>query len=282
MAIRIYKPTTPGRRQTSVDSFDDVTKTRPERSLIAIKKKTGGRNASGKITVRHIGGGAKQFYRLIDYKQQKFDIPAVVEAIEYDPNRKARIALVRYQDNVKAYIVAPVDLKVGDQVISSKTRTEIKPGNRMPLEQVPLGMLVYNVEITPGKGAQLVRTAGAVAKLMAVEGKYATIKLPSGEVRLVVKEAMASIGQVSNPDSMHIRIGKAGRKRHMGVKPTVRGKAMNPVDHPHGGGEGHNPIGMKAPKTVWGKPAYGVITRKKKKYSNKFIITRRTAKRKKK
>jgi len=281
VAIRIYKPTTPGRRQTSVDTFSDVTNKRPEKKLVMIKRKTGGRNFSGRITVRHRGGGAKQYYRLIDYKQNKYDMPSIVEAIEYDPNRKARIALLKYQDGQKYYIIAPVDLKIGDQVISSTTRTEIKPGNRMPLEYLPLGSLIYNIEISPGRGAQLVRTAGSVAKLMAVEGEYATIKMPSSEIRLISKKSLATLGQVSNPDAMHLRIGKAGRKRHMGIRPTVRGKVMNPVDHPHGGGEGHNPIGMKAPKTPWGKKALGVLTRKKNKYSNKFIIKRRHKKKRK-
>ncbi|MFA6322403.1 MAG: 50S ribosomal protein L2 [Candidatus Buchananbacteria bacterium] len=275
MPIKIYKPTSPARRHTSVDTFADVTDKQPERKLIAIKKKTGGRNASGKITVRHIGGGAKRYYRLIDYIRNRYDMPAQVMALEYDPNRRARIALIQYADGIKSYIIAPVGLKIGSEVISSKTRTEIQPGNRMPIEQIPLGLIIYDIEITPGKGAQIVRTAGAGAKLMAVEGDYANIKLPSGEVRLISKKSMATIGQVSNPDAMHIRIGKAGRKRHLGVKPTVRGKAMNPVDHPHGGGEGHNPIGMKAPKTPWGKLALGVPTRKKKKYSDNFIVSRR-------
>ncbi|MAF14314.1 MAG: 50S ribosomal protein L2 [Parcubacteria group bacterium] len=281
MGIKVYKPTTPGRRKTSVDTFSDITKKRPERKLTKIKKRQGGRNAQGRITVRHRGGGAKQFYRLIDYKRNKFDMPATVKAIEYDPNRNARIALVEYQDGEKRYIILPVDLKVGAQVISSENRTEIQPGNRMPLEHLPLGSIIYNIEITPGKGAQLVRTAGSNAKLMAVEGKYATIRMPSGEVRLISKKSHATIGQVSNPDAMHIRIGKAGRKRHMGIRPTVRGKAMNPVDHPHGGGEGSNPIGLKAPKTPWGKKALGVLTRKKKKYSDKFIVRNRKKKRRK-
>lgn len=275
MPIRIYKPTTPGRRQTSVDTFADVTKKKPEKSLILIKKKTGGRNASGRITVRHRGGGAKQYYRLIDYRRNKFDMPATVEAIEYDPNRRARIALVKYEDGVKSYIIAPVDLKVGSVVISSKTRTDIQVGNRMPLIEMPLGSQIYEIEITPGKGGQLVRTAGSTAKLMAVEGEYATIRMPSGEIRLIPKDCAATIGQVSNPDAMHIRIGKAGRMRHLGIRPTVRGKVMNPVDHPHGGGEGHNPIGMKAPKTPWGKKALGVKTRRKKKYSSKLIVRAR-------
>ena len=275
MGIKVYKPTTPGRRQTSVDTFSDINKKRPEKKLIKIKKKTGGRNAQGKITVRHHGGGAKQFYRLVDYRQGKFDLPATVIAIEYDPNRRARLALLQYQDGEKRYIIAPTELKVGAAVVSSNKRAEIKAGNRMPLEYLPLGSIIYNIEVTPGKGAQLVRTAGSLAKLMAVEGDYANIKMPSGEIRLISKKSLATIGQVSNPDAMHLRIGKAGRNRHLGIRPTVRGKAMNPVDHPHGGGEGNNPIGLKAPKTPWGKIALGVPTRKKSKYSDQFIIQRR-------
>ncbi|MFA6410550.1 MAG: 50S ribosomal protein L2 [Candidatus Buchananbacteria bacterium] len=281
MPIRIYKPTSPARRQTSVDTFEDITKKAPEKKLIKIKKKKGGRNASGKITVRHQGGGAKQYYRLIDYKRYKFDVPATVLAIEYDPNRRARIALIQYQDGVKAYMIAPVDLKIGDQVLSSKNQIEYKPGNRMPIKYIPLGSIIYEIEIAPGKGGQLVRTAGSAAKLMAVEGGQANIKMPSTEVRLIAADCLATIGQVSNPDAMHIRIGKAGRNRHLGIRPSVRGKVMNPVDHPHGGGEGHNPIGMKAPKTPWGKKALGVLTRKHNKYSDKFIIQRRKNKRRK-
>ena len=275
MPIRIYKPTSPARRHTSVDTFSDLSGKRPEKTLLKIKKEKAGRNASGRITVRHRGAGAKRYYRLLDYRQDKFDLPAKVVAIEYDPNRPGRIALVSYPDGEKRYIIAPVGLQPGDSVMSSKKPIEIKLGNRLPLEYIPLGLLVYNLEITPGRGAQLVRTAGAMAKLMALEGKLATIKLPSSEIRLIPKQALATIGQVSNPDAMHIRIGKAGRQRHLGIRPTVRGKAMNPVDHPHGGGEGASPIGMKAPKTPWGKPALGVKTRKPKKYSNQFIIKRR-------
>ncbi len=280
MPIRIYKPTTPGRRQTSVDTFDDITKKRPEKKLIQIKKKTGGRNFQGKITVRHHGGGAKQYYRFIDYVRNKYDVPATVLAIEYDPNRDARLALLQYQDGVKQYMIAPVDVAVGDVLMSSQKRIEIRSGNRMPLEFLPLGSMVYDIELTPGRGSQMVRTAGSLARLMAVEGAMATIKLPSGEVRLVPKNGSATLGQVSNPDAMHIRIGKAGRQRHLGIRPTVRGKAMNPVDHPHGGGEGHNPIGMKAPKTPWGKKALGVPSRKPKKYSNKYIVAPRKNRRK--
>lgn len=281
MGIKVYKPTTPGRRKTSVDDFSDITKRKPEKKLIKIKKKTGGRNISGKITVRHRGGGARQYYRLIDYKRDKFDIPATVEAVEYDPNRQARIALLKYQDGEKRYMIVPVDLKIGDQVMSSQKRIDIKVGNRMPLEVMPVGTMIYNIEISPGKGAQLVRSAGSTAKLMAIEGDYATIKMPSSEIRLIPKKSMATIGQVSHPEAMHIRLGKAGRVRHLGIRPTVRGKAMNPVDHPHGGGEGGSPIGLKGPKTPWGKPALGVKTRKESKYSDKFIIQRRKKKKRK-
>ena len=275
MAIKIYKPTSPARRQTSIITTETLTKKRPEKRLRLAKKRTGGRNATGRITVRHRGGGAKQFYRLIDYRGDKLDMPATVMALEYDPNRSARIALVSYADGERRYVLAPIDLKVGDQIISSRQRTDVKVGNRMPLDVMPLGMMVYNIELTPGKGAQLVRSAGSSAKLMAVEGAYATLKLPSSEVRMVPKQSMATIGQVSNPEAMHVRVGKAGRKRHMGIRPTVRGKAMNPVDHPHGGGEGHNPIGLKGPKTPWGKYALGVITRKRTKQSNKYIVSKR-------
>lgn len=281
MGIKIYKPTTPARRQTSVSDFSDLNKTKPNKKLMKIKKKTGGRNSSGRITVRHRGGGAKQYYRLIDYKRIKFDMPATVLSIEYDPNRQARIALVEYADGEKQYVIAPHELQVGNIIMSSQKRIEIKAGNRMPLKFIPLGSMIYEIEITPGKGGQLVRTAGSGAKLMAVEGKYANIKMPSGEVRLVLADSSATIGQVSNPDAMHLRIGKAGRMRHMGIRPTVRGKVMNPVDHPHGGGEGSNPIGMKAPKTPWGKLALGVKTRKPNKYSDKLILSRRKKKGKK-
>ncbi len=279
MAVRIYKPTTPGRRQTSVDTFSDITKKAPERKLIKIKKKKGGRNASGHITVRHQGGGAKQYYRLIDYKRAQYDVPATVEAIEYDPNRNARIALITYTTGEKAYMIAPIGLQIGATVVSSLQRTEIQPGNRMPLKHIPLGSDIYDLELTPGKGGQMVRSAGALAKLMAFDGGKATVRMPSGEIRLIPEEASATIGQVSNPDAMNIRIGKAGRHRHMGIRPTVRGKAMNPNDHPHGGGEGSNPIGMKAPKTKWGKKALGVKTRKRNKYSDTMIIRSRKQKR---
>lgn len=259
----------------SVDTFDDITKKAPEKSLTVIKKKHSGRNFQGKITVRHRGGGAKQRYRIIDFKREKYDIPATVEAIEYDPNRSARIALVKYEDGEKRYVVAPVGLKVGDKIVSSQKKIEIKVGNRLRIEDIPTGLIIHAIELLPGKGAQMARSAGAGVQLMAIEGKYAQLKMPSGEIRMVSKDCMATIGQVSNPEHQHIEIGKAGRKRHMGIKPTVRGKVMNPVDHPHGGGEGRNPIGLKHPKTPWGKPALGVKTRKHGKKSDRLIIKRR-------
>lgn len=279
MGIKKYKPITAGRRNSSVDDFKDITAKEPERSLIVIRKKMSGRNSSGKITVRHKGGGAKRYYRIIDFKRDKYDIPAKVVSIEYDPNRSARIALLQYNDGEKRYIVAPIGLTVGKQVISSKQIIEVNAGNAMPLEKIPVGTLIYNVELVPGKGGELARSAGVGVQLMGIEGRYAQIKLPSGEVRLVPKECLATVGQVSNSDYRLIRWGKAGRKRHLGIKPTVRGKAMNPVDHPHGGGEGRNPIGLKNPKTLWGKPALGVKTRDKKKKSTKFIISRRKKRR---
>jgi len=276
MAIKQYKPNRSGRREASFDDFADLTAARPEKKLLKIKKRTGGRNVSGKITVRHIGGGAKKFIRVIDFKRDKFDMPAVVKTIEYDPNRNARIALVFYQDGEKRYIVAPTELKVGDQIISSRGKqAKVKPGNALTLENIPVGSFIYNIELTPGKGGQIVRSAGASAQLMAVEGDYATIKLPSGEIRKILKNCLATLGLVSNPEHMTIRWGKAGRKRHLGIKPSVRGKVMNPVDHPHGGGEGKQPIGLKYPKTPWGKHALGVQTRKPKKYSDQLILQRR-------
>lgn len=280
MAVRKYKPTSPGRRISSVQDFSDVTKSRPEKGLKTIKRKKAGRNSAGRITVRHQGGGTKRFIRAIDWQRHKFDIPAKVVSIEYDPNRGARIALLSYADGAKAYMLASVELKVGDKIISSKKLQEIKPGNRYPIEVIPLGMPVYNIEITPGKGGQIVRGAGSSAVIMAMEGKYAQVKMPSGEIRLFPKDCMATIGQVSNPDWRLIRWGKAGRMRHKGIRPTVRGKVMNPCDHPHGGGEGSNPIGLKHPKTPWGKPALGVKTRRVKP-SDKLILKRRTKKRRK-
>lgn len=280
MPIKKYKPTTAGRRLSSVDAFSDITKTEPEKNLTVIKKRSGGRNTQGRITCRHHGGGAKRLIRVVDFKQDKFDVPAKVAAIEYDPNRGARLALLHYADGDKRYVIAAQGVKVGDEIVSSKNRVEIKPGNRMPLEKIPAGIAVHNIEMSPGMGGKVVRGAGLSARYMALEGKNAQLKMPSGEIRLFPKIAMATIGAVSNPDHRLIRWGKAGRSRHKGVRPTVRGKVMNPVDHPHGGGEGRQPIGLKYPKTPWGKPALGVKTRKAKKASNKFIVRR--AKRKKK
>lgn len=274
MPIKIYKPTSPGRRKSSVDDFSDITKSEPEKSLITIKKNNSGRSR-GKISVRHRGGGAKRYLRKVDFKRDKFDIPGKVLAIEYDPNRTARLALIEYQDGDKRYIIAPSGQKVGDNIVSSKTGTEIKAGNRMPLEFIPAGTIVHNIELQPGMGGILVRGAGLGAQLMAMEGDYAQIKLPSKEVRKIKKECMATVGEVGVKDRRLIRWGKAGRMRHRGIRPTVRGKAMNPVDHPHGGGEGLSPIGLKYPKTKWGKHALGVKTRKPNKWSDKFIIKHR-------
>lgn len=276
MAIRKYRPNNAGRRRSSVDAFSDITKIEPEKNLVVIKKRTGGRNAQGKITVHHRGGGAKQFIRKIDFLQDKFDLPARVLTIEYDPNRNARIALVQFPDGEKRYILAPLGLKVGEEIISSQKKIDVRIGNRLLLKNIPLGMMVYNVELVPGKGGEMVRSAGNGAVVQALENGYAQLELPSGEVRLVPETSMASIGQVSNPDYRHIRWGKAGRIRLKGIRPTVRGKVKNPVDHPHGGGEGKSPIGMKRPKTPWGKPALGVKTREKEKKSNRFILRRRS------
>ncbi|MBT5808067.1 50S ribosomal protein L2 [Candidatus Uhrbacteria bacterium] len=273
MAVKRYKPTTPGRRLSSVDAFEDLTSKKPLKKLTKTRKKFAGRT-KGKITVRHRGGGAKQRIRLVDFKRNKFDIPAKVATVEYDPNRGARIVLLHYADGEKRYMLAPIGLKVGDTVLSSKAKGEIQTGNRFELQNIPIGMQVYNIELNPGRGGQIVRGAGTAAQLMAVEGPYATLRLPSGEVRMVPRTCMATIGQTSNPDRRLIRWGKAGRMRHRGIRPTVRGKAMNPVDHPHGGGEGSNPIGMKRPKTPTGKPALGVKTRRKR-ASGKLIIKRR-------
>lgn len=277
MAIRVYKPTTPGRRKTSVVIGEDLTKkAKPVKNLLRSKKKAAGRNNSGRITVRHQGGGAKRKIRLIDYKRDKFDIPAKVMAIEYDPNRNARIALLNYADGEKRYIIAPLGLTEGTQIISSKTNFELKIGNTFPLELIPPGSFVYNVELEPGLGGKLGRAAGNSVVLQNIEGKFAQLKMPSGEIRQVPKGCLATLGQVSNPDYRNIRWGKAGRMRHRNIRPTVRGKAMNPVDHPHGGGEGSNPIGLKkGPKNVYGKKALGVLTRRNNKVSDKLIITRR-------
>ncbi len=276
MPIKRYNPTTPGRRKSSVQSFDDVTATKPLKSLTKARKQQAGRT-KGKITVRHRGGGAKRKVRVIDFKREKFDIPGTVATIEYDPNRNARIALVNYKDGEKRYILAGVGMKVGQTIISSTKKGAMQPGNRYPLELIPEGMSVYNIELQPGKGGQIVRGAGTSSTFMGVDGDYAQLRLPSGEVRLVSRRNMATIGQVSNPDYRLIRWGKAGRMRHRGFRPTVRGKAMNPVDHPHGGGEGANGIGMKHPKTPQGKPALGVKTRRKK-ASDKHILQRRNSK----
>ncbi|MFA5175090.1 MAG: 50S ribosomal protein L2 [Patescibacteria group bacterium] len=276
MPIKVYKPTSAGRRKSSADTFSDVTKFEPEKSLVKILKKKSGRNNQGVITVRHQGGGAKKYYRLVDFKQQKYGIEAVVKAVEYDPNRGPRIALIEYTDGVKSYILCPDNLKVGDKVMSDDKNMEAKMGNRMPLEYIPIGLFIHNIELTPKKGGQMVRGAGMSAQLVGFEGKYAQIKLPSGEIRSIAKECSASVGILGNSDFRLIRWGKAGRMRHRGIKPRVKGKNMNPVDHPHGGGEGHSPIGQKrGPQTVYGKPARGVKTRKPGKWSNKFIIKSR-------
>jgi large subunit ribosomal protein L2 len=277
MPIKKYRPVTKGRRLSSVQDFSDITRDEPEKSLIVPRKEFSGRTG-GKITVRHKGGGNKQFIRVIDFRREKYDIPARIDSIEYDPNRGARISLVIYKDGEKRYIVTPDGMKVGDVVVSSKTSTEIQPGNRLPLEKIPVGMMIHAVELEPEKGGQLARGAGNSIQLLALEGRMATLKLPSGEVRNVSKSCMATIGTVSNPDYHLVRYGKAGRMRHRGIRPTVRGKVMNPVDHPHGGGEGKHPIGMKYAKTKWGKHALGVKTRKKNRASDKMIVTRRNSK----
>ncbi len=279
MPIKIYKPTSPGRRVSSVDAFLDITKTEPEKSLVTILQRRSGRNNQGIITVRHQGGGVKRFYRLVDFKQQIVDVPATVEAIEYDPNRGARIALIKYTDGKKSYILASQDMAVGSKVLSSHKAVEARPGNRLPLEYIPVGLFIYNVELTPGKGGQLARGAGLSAQLVGVDGDYAQIRLPSGEIRAVLKSCRATVGVLSNPDRRLVRYGKAGRMRHRGIRPTVKGKNMNPVDHPHGGGEGHSPIGQKrGPQTVYGKGARGIRTRQSGKWSEKFIIQSRRAK----
>ena len=273
MAIRVYKPTSPARRFMSVLTFEEVTKKTPEKSLVEIKKNRAGRNNQGKITVRHQGGGNKVKYRQIDFKRNKDGIPAKVAGIEYDPNRTANIALLYYADGEKRYILAPLDLKVGDTVLSGDG-ADIKPGNALPLRLIPLGTLIHNVEIIPGRGGQVVRSAGDSAQLMAKEGKFAQVRLPSGEVRMISIDAKATIGTVGNSDHSNVRIGKAGRTRHMGIRPTVRGVVMNPCDHPHGGGEGKSPVGLPAPVTPWGKPALGLKTRKHNKYSDRKIVKR--------
>ena len=278
MAIKTFKPYTPARRNMTVSGFEGVDKkAKPERSLVETLKKNSGRNSYGHITVRHRGGGNKRKYRIIDFKRQKQDCPATVERIEYDPNRSAFIALIKYEDGTLSYILAPYGLKAGDQVISSAA-ADIKPGNCLPIANIPVGTVIHNVELQPGHGAQLVRSAGAAAQLMAKEGELAQVRLPSGEVRYVRINCTACIGQVGNLDHENVHIGKAGRKRHMGIRPTVRGSVMNPCDHPHGGGEGRAPIGRSGPVTPWGKPALGYKTRKTKNPTNKFIVKRRNSK----
>ncbi|MDO5447995.1 MAG: 50S ribosomal protein L2 [Clostridia bacterium] len=273
MAIRNIKPVTNGTRNMSVTDYSELSKVAPERSLLAPLNKNAGRNSYGRITVRHRGGGNRKKYRIIDFKRQKFDMPATVLTLEYDPNRSAFIALIQYEDGEKAYILAPVGLKVGDKVEAGEN-VDIKPGNALPLANVPTGTFIHNVELYPGRGGQLARSAGNAAQLMAKEGAYALLRLPSGELRNVPINCMATIGQVSNTDHANVKVGKAGRTRHLGIRPTVRGSVMNPNDHPHGGGEGKSPIGRPGPVTPWGKPALGYKTRNKKKASNKMIVRR--------
>ncbi len=278
MPIKVYKPTSPGRRDMSGQSFEEITRSYPEPSLTRGLRKRAGRNVRGKITIRHRGGGHKRRYRVIDFRRDKFDIPGRVASIEYDPNRSARIALIDYVDGEKRYIIAPLGLQVGDTVISG-ARVEIRPGNTLPLQNIPLGTMVHNIELQPGRGGQMVRSAGTSAQLLAKDHpKYVTLRLPSGEERLVLQNCLATIGQVGNVEQGNIKLGKAGRKRHMGIRPTVRGSAMNPNDHPHGGGEGRSPIGMPGPKTPWGKPALGRRTRRNKS-TDKYIFRRRSKKR---
>ena len=273
MGIRKINPITPGQRFMTVSTFEEITRKTPERSLIEDKKKNAGRNVTGKITVRHQGGGARQKYRIIDFKRNKDNVPAKVFSVEYDPNRSANIALLHYLDGEKRYIIAPLGLKVGDMIVSGEG-ADIKVGNALPIANIPVGTMIHCIELKPGKGAQLVRSAGNAAQLMAKEGAYAQVRLPSGEVRLIPMNAKATIGQVGNIDHANIQLGKAGRKRHMGVRPTVRGSVMNPCDHPHGGGEGKSPIGKPGPVTPWGKPALGYKTRKHKNPTNKYIVRR--------
>ena len=278
MSIKTYKPTTPSRRHMSVSGFDGVDKhAKPQKELVEVLKKHSGRNSYGRITVRHQGGGNRKKYRVIDFKRDKMDVTATVLRLEYDPNRSANIALVEYADGERRYILAPVGLNVGDVIVSSAS-ADIKPGNALPLANIPVGTVIHNIELYPGKGAQLVRSAGVAAQLMAKENGMATVRLPSGEYRKVRLNCIACIGQVGNVDHANIAVGKAGRKRHMGIRPTVRGSVMNPCDHPHGGGEGKAPVGRPGPVTPWGKPALGYKTRKKKNATDKFIVKRRNAK----
>lgn len=277
MAVKKYKPTSPGRRGMSGHTFEEITKTAPERSLLISKHNRGGRNNHGRITVRHRGGGSRSHYRVVDFKREKHGIPATVAAIEYDPNRSARLALLHYADGEKRYILAPLGVTVGDRVLAGP-QAEIRPGNSLPLASIPLGTTVHNIELREGKGGQLVRSAGTSAQLLGKEGAYAAIRLPSGEVRRVRQTCYATIGEVGNPDHGNIKLGKAGRKRHKGIRPTVRGSAMSPRDHPHGGGEGRQPIGLPGPKSPWGKPTLGKKTRRNKE-TDKYIIRRRSKRR---
>ena len=274
MGIKTYRPYTPSRRNMTMSTFEEITKKTPEKSLLAKKKKNAGRNSYGRITVRHQGGGNRQKYRIIDFKRKKDDMPASVIGIEYDPNRTSNIALIKYEDGTLNYILAPLGLKDGDKVISG-AKSDIRIGNCLPIENIPVGTLIHNIELNPGQGGKLVRTAGGEAQLMAKEGKYAHVRLPSGEMRLVLAKCRATIGTIGNTDHGNIKLGKAGRKRHMGIRPTVRGSVMNPGDHPHGGGEGRAPVGHAGPLTPWGKPALGYKTRQKNKKSDKFIVKRR-------
>ena len=274
MGIKTYRPYTPSRRNMTMSTFEEITKKTPEKSLLAKKKKNAGRNSYGRITVRHQGGGNRQKYRIIDFKRKKDDMPATVIGIEYDPNRTSNIALIKYEDGTLNYILAPLGLKDGDKVISG-AKSDIRIGNCLPIENIPVGTLIHNIELNPGQGGKLVRTAGGEAQLMAKEGKYAHVRLPSGEMRLVLAKCRATIGTIGNTDHGNIKLGKAGRKRHMGIRPTVRGSVMNPVDHPHGGGEGRAPVGHAGPLTPWGKLALGYKTRQKNKKSDKFIVKRR-------
>ncbi len=274
MAVKKYKPVTPGQRGMTGYSFEEITKSEPERSLIVSLRKKGGRNVYGRVTVRHQGGGSKRYLRMVDFKRDKQDIPAKVAAIEYDPNRTARLALLHYADGEKRYILAPLGLKVGD-VLLSGAGAEIRPGNCLPISSIPVGTMVHNIEVKEGKGGQLVRSAGTAAQLLAKEGDYAQIRMPSGEVRLIRQKCFATIGQVGNLDHSNIKLGKAGRKRHLGIRPTVRGSAMTPRDHPHGGGEGRQPIGKPGPRSPWGKPTLGYKTRKNKQ-TDKYIVRRRS------
>ena len=274
MGTKRFKPYTPSRRNMTVSDFSEITKKTPEKSLLAKKKEKAGRNSYGRITVRHQGGGNRQKYRIIDFKRNKDDMFAEVIGIEYDPNRSANIALIKYEDGTLSYILAPQGLKDGDKIISG-AKADIKPGNCMPIESIPVGTLIHNIELNPGQGGKMVRAAGQSAQLMAKEEKYSHVRLPSGEMRLVLTRCRATIGTLGNAEHENIKIGKAGRKRHMGIRPTVRGSVMNPVDHPHGGGEGRAPVGHAGPMTPWGKPALGYKTRKKNKQSNKFIVKRR-------